>query len=61
MRALILGLALTNAGSEDPLLRILEALASLEKAVAEDFRSRGQSITDLVRRRFWRIIVVKKL
>ncbi|KAL9138175.1 MAG: hypothetical protein Q9175_000599 [Cornicularia normoerica] len=48
MRALILGLALTNAGSEDPLLRIIEALASLEKAVAEDFRSRGQSITDLV-------------
>ena len=48
MRALILGLALTNAASEDPLLRILEALVSLEKAVAEDFRSRGQSITDLV-------------
>ncbi len=49
MRALILGLALTNAGSEDPLLRILEALASLERAVSEDFRLRGQSITDLVR------------
>ncbi|KAF6225254.1 hypothetical protein HO133_010451 [Letharia lupina] len=48
VRALILKLALTKARSEDPLLRILEALASLERAEAEDFRSRGQSITDLV-------------
>lgn len=51
MRALAVELALTNAGGKDPLLWILDSLASLERAVAEDFRSRVQSITDLVRLR----------
>jgi len=37
-----------HAEVEDPLLQIIEALTALERTVAEDFRSRGQSITDLV-------------
>ena len=33
---------------EDPLSLIIDALAALEKTVAEDFRSKCQSISDLV-------------
>ena len=33
---------------EDPLALIIDALAALEKTVAEDFRSKCQSISDLV-------------
>lgn len=33
---------------DDPLNQIIESLAASEKIIAEDFRSRGQSISDLV-------------
>ena len=33
---------------EDPFLQISDSLAAFEKTFAEDFRSRGQSISDLV-------------
>ena len=34
---------------EDPFLQISDSLVALEKTFAEDFRSRGQSISDLVK------------
>ena len=48
IRSLLQVLKLKDAEREDSLLQIIEALTALEKTVAEDFRSRGQSITDLV-------------
>ena len=48
IRSLIMKLGLVNAAAEDPLSMTLQALTALERTVAEDFRSRGQSITDLV-------------
>lgn len=41
-------LSLTNLNDEAPFTQIIESLAALEKTVAEDFRSRGQSVSDLV-------------
>ena len=54
IRQLLQDLKLSEVELEDPLLPIIEALAALEKTVTEDFRSRGQSISDLVRWLEWR-------
>ena len=54
-------LASTNAQPdfalpEDPFLQISDGLVVFEKTFAEDFRSRGQSIADLVKPLRWPIL-----
>ena len=41
---------------EDPFLQISDSLVAFEKTFAEDFRSRGQSISDLVKPLPWPIL-----